>query len=365
MIDRRKLHHIDYYLVFNVLAIFGFGIVNLISATQSMGSSQFVTKQIVAFLIGSGVVSVILISDYRQIAAKWPIFYGVLLFLLVLVLFVGAEGGGARRWINLFGFSFQPSEFMKPVLILAISKILSEKLKEKDSLGTRDIVLPLLLSVVPSLLIFKQPDLGSASLLFLICLSMIIFAGVNLRTSLLIFTGIPLIAYLGWQYFLQPYQKARVLGLIYPDMDPSGLNYHAKQAMIAIGSGKFLGKGYLEGTQHRLHFVPEHHTDFIFAVFAEEWGFLGSVFLLFLFVSLIQRCLHIAKSSADDLGALVCFGAASTIFWQAVINLLMSLRLFPVVGIPLPLMSYGGSNVCATLILIGLVLNVSVRKYMF
>lgn len=365
MIDRRRFHHLDFYLIFNILAIFGIGILNLVSATKSMGSSQFVYKQIIAFLLGVLGSVIILIHDYRDISSRWPIFYAFCLGLLILVFFLGSEGGGAKRWINVFGFSLQPSEFMKPTLVLLISKMISEKLKEKEALGLKDIALPILLTLIPSFLIFKQPDLGSASLLVILCMSMILFAGIRLRVLFLIVFFSALLGILGWEHLLQPYQKARILGLIHPEIDPSGLNYHAKQAMIAIGSGKFLGKGYLEGTQHRLRFVPEHHTDFVFAVFAEEWGFFGSIVLLLLFASLILRCIDTAKSSTDDLGSLISFGVAATIFWQVVINLLMSLRLFPVVGVPLPLMSYGGSNVLSTLLLFSLVLNVSTRKYMF
>ncbi len=365
MIDKRKLHHLDFYLILNLCAIIGIGILNLISATSSLGSKTFVTKQLFALAIGLGLVMIILYFDYRIIVSNSLYLYILGLSILVLVFFLGASAGGAKRWFAFWGLSFQPSEFMKPILLVFLVKMVEDHLKTGSLLSFGDIVKPTFFTFLPAVTVFLQPDLGTACLLFLLCLSILSFVGMKRSTFISLVLGGVLIGILAWKWGLQPYQKLRILGLLNPDMDPSGFNYHARQAMIAVGSGKFFGKGYLCGTQHKLNFIPEHHTDFIFTVIAEEWGFLGSIVVFLLFGSLIMRCLKISKEASDETGSVLAFGCAALIFWQFSINVLMTLRFCPVVGIPLPFLSYGGSSLVGNLCLIGLVLNVNMRRYMF
>ena len=366
-IDKRHLYHLDWYLIINVLILFAIGIMNLISATSSFfsGSYTFMVKQLAAFFIGILLIMVINYYDYRVIAAqsKW-LYFGVLL-LIVLVLVIGMIAGGAKRWITIFGVSIQPSEFMKPILVLYLANKLYERKRDDMPLGIRDILFPLAVCIVPTILIVKQPDLGTAVIIVLVCLSLLWFVGLK-RSTYAILLSIGLVApFIFWKYLMKPYQKMRILSFINIDADPSGFGYHAKQAMIAVGSGKFFGKGYMAGTQHKLQFIPEHHTDFIFTVFGEEWGFIGSLVLFILFLSFIQRCLKVAQNSHDELGSIIAFGIASIIYFQFTINVLMAIHLVPVVGIPLPLMSYGGSSLVSILASIGLLLNISTRRYMF
>jgi len=365
LIDKRRLHHLDLYLIANVLAIFCIGMFNLFSATSSFGSKTFLAKQIFAFLLGSIFVLILLYFDYRTFVSNSFYFYVFGLFLILLVFILGVVISGAKRWISLWGFSFQPSEFMKPVLVILLADLIKENIKTNSPLGLKDVLKPVLFTLFPSVIIAKQPDLGTACVLLLLCLSLLFFAGMKKGTLVALLSGGFLLAILAWKYGLEPYQKMRIMGLVNPDLDVTGFNYHAKQAMIAVGSGKLFGKGYLSGTQHRLNFIPEHHTDFIFTVIAEEWGFFGSIFLFALYASLILRLLKISKETQDEAGSIIAFGCASVIFWQFVINVLMTLRLCPVVGIPLPLLSYGGSSLISTLLLVGLALNVDMRRYMF
>lgn len=366
-IDRRKLYHLDWYLIINGLALFAIGMVNLFSATSSLqsGSYNFFIKQLIAFIAGLVLVAVILSVDYRIIArhSKW-FYIGTLVFIIV-VIFVGMAAGGARRWISIFGISFQPSEFIKPVLVVFIAQMLYEKKRAQSLLSLKDIAIPIGLTLLPLVLIMLQPDLGTAVIILIACLAILWFVGMRKSTyAVLIFVGTTLPIVL-WKYALKPYQKMRVYSFLNLEADPQGVGYHTKQAMIAVGSGRFFGKGYMEGTQHKLQFIPEHHTDFIFTVFGEEWGFIGSIVLFLLFISFIHRALKVALNSNDDLGSIIAFGIAAILYFQFTINVLMAIHLAPVVGIPLPFISYGGSSLVSVLASVGLLLNISMRRYMF
>ena len=366
-VDKRKLYHLDWYLIINGLALFAIGIMNLVSATSSFysGSYNFIIKQLIALAIGIVIISIIINFDYRAIAANAKLFYFISLVSIVLVLVWGMAAGGARRWISIFGISFQPSEFIKPVMVFMLAYLLHEKKRDKILLGLKDILIPLAWVVVPVVFIVFQPDLGTGVIIFLVFLAMIWFVGLKKSTyATLLSAGIvlPLIA---WQYVLRPYQKQRIYTFLNIDSDPLGVGYRTKQAIIAVGSGKFFGKGYLQGTQHKLQFIPEHHTDFIYTVFAEEWGFFGSILFFLLFITFINRCMKISQQAYDELGSIIAFGLGSIIFFQFAINVLMNIHLAPVVGIPLPFISYGGSSLISVLISVGLLLNINMRRYMF
>jgi rod shape determining protein RodA len=367
IIDKRKIHHLDLYLIVNGLVLFGIGIMNLVSATSSMygGTFGFIIKQLVAFLIGVILILVMLQSDYRLIASYGKWLYGAGLLAVILVLVIGGIAGGARRWITIAGISMQPSEFMKPILVICLACLLHEKKKAGQKLGIKDLAIPLGATVLPFILIIKQPDLGTGIIVLVTALSIFWFVGLKRSTYFALFgvgTILPIIA---WRYLLKPYQKMRVVSFINLDADPSGFGYHAKQALIAVGSGRFFGKGYMSGTQHKLQFIPEHHTDFIYTVIAEEWGFLGSMVLFVLFISFIYRCMKVSQEAGDELGSIMAFGMTAIIFWQFVINIFMSIHLAPVVGIPLPFISYGGSSLLTVLVSVGIILNIRMRRYMF
>ncbi|MCX5807341.1 MAG: rod shape-determining protein RodA [Proteobacteria bacterium] len=366
-IDKRKLYHLDWYLILNGLVLFAIGIFNMFSATTSFysGSYGFIMKQLVAFSIGLILIFIIIQYDYRLIAnnSKWLYLLAIALILLVLI--IGMIAGGAKRWINVFGISIQPSEFMKPILVLFLANMLYEKKRENQKLSLRDISMPMLATLVPFVLIVKQPDLGTGIIIVLTSLAILWFVGLKKSTYALLISVGAVIPFIAWHYLMKPYQKMRVLSFINIDADPSGFGYHAKQAIIAVGSGKFFGKGYMAGTQHKLQFIPEHHTDFIFTVFGEEWGFFGSIILFLLFLSFILRCLKVAQNAHDELGSIIAFGIGTIIYLQFTINVMMAIHLAPVVGIPLPFISYGGSSILSVLVSTGLVLNVSMRRYMF
>jgi len=366
-IDKRKVYHLDWYLIFNGLAIFLIGIVNLISATSSFYSSSYsyIIKQFVAFVIGIGLIVFILHYDYRVIVrqSRWLYLSG--LFLVVLVLIIGLIAGGAKRWISIFGINIQPSEFMKPILVLYLANLLHEKKKQNVPLSIKDIMFPIGAVLLPVILIIKQPDLGTGIIIVFTSICILWFVGLKKSTYAVLGIISVISSFALWHFVMKPYQKMRILSFINIDADPSGFGYHAKQAMIAVGSGKFFGKGFMNGTQHKLQFIPEHHTDFIFTVFGEEWGFLGSIILFLLFASFIWRCIKIAQSANDEMGSIVAFGVASIIFLQFAINVMMTIHLSPVVGIPLPFISYGGSSLLSILGSIGLLLNINMRRYMF
>jgi rod shape determining protein RodA len=366
-VDRRRLYHLDWYLIINGLAILFVGLINLISATRSIESGPYMlfTKQLVAIFVGFILIAVVTAYDYRLIAGYSKYWYLGTIALILIVFAIGTEGGGARRWLNVFGIPFQPSELMKPVMIVLLANMLYQRKKDNELLGIRDILRPLAFIMVPCVLILKQPDLGTALVILITCFFVLWFVGLKKSTYAVLLSGAAACVPVFWMFLMKPYQKMRVLSLINPDLDPSGFGYHSAQAKIAVGSGSLLGKGYLNGTQHKLHFIPEHHTDFIFTVFGEEWGFIGSIVLFLLFLSFIYRCLTISRNTEDDLGSILTFGIASIFFVQFTVNIMMAINLAPVVGIPLPFVSYGGSSMVSMLLATGLLLNVNMRRYMF
>jgi len=280
----------------------------------------------------------------------------------VLVPLVGRVAGGSRRWIAVGPVSIQPSEFMKLALVITLARHFSRTVERR--LGLRAAVLPLVLTAIPAAAILAQPDLGSAAMLLVVSVTMLVLGGVQLRWLGAMAAPVVVAAPLLWRH-LKAYQQRRILTFLNPEMDPLGAGYHVIQSKIAVGSGMMWGKGFLRGTQNHLNFLPEQHTDFIFSVFAEEWGFIGTTLLISLYLALVMRGLVIAARGRDRFGVLLVLGLTSIIFWQAVINVGMTTGLLPVVGIPLPLFSYGGSSLLCLLIGIGLAMNVSMRRYYF
>jgi rod shape determining protein RodA len=252
---------------------------------------------------------------------------------------------------------------MKPLLIMALARYFAKQ-ERRGGYRLRDLGLPAVMVLLPVALILVEPDLGTAALLLIIATSMTLLVGVHPSSLALLagfsFCSLPLL----WS-LMKGYQRQRILTLLDPSRDPLGAGYHIIQSKIAVGSGQFWGKGFLRGTQSQLKFIPEHHTDFIFSVLAEEWGFWGSTLFLGLFVCLILRGFGVARRSRDHFGTLLAFGVTATIFWHVVVNIAMVLGMMPVVGIPLPLVSYGGSSAVVTMAGLGILFNVGMRKFVF
>jgi rod shape determining protein RodA len=276
---------------------------------------------------------------------------------------VGHSGGGSQRWINLGFFRLQPSEPAKVAIVLVMVKYFQED-EPRGGYRLRDLWVPFALVAPLIFLTLIQPDLGTAIILGMVFMSMILLGGLRLKSFFFLAAAGLAFLPIGWQ-FLRPYQRERVLTFIDPDRDPLGAGYHVIQSQIAVGSGRFFGKGYLGGTQNRLDFLPAQHTDFIFAVFSEEWGFVGCFVLLACYFALIVYGLRLVERAKDRLGALLVFGLLSIIFWHVVINVAMVAGVLPVVGVPLPLFSYGGSALATMMFAIGLMINVSMRRYIF
>ena len=365
MIDRRLFIHFDWALLGMVLLIASIGILNLYSVTsngETVGTSLYL-KQILWLVIGLAALLVIAFVEYRYYTDFAYIVYVTAVVLLIVVLGYGIITSGAQRWVRVGTLKFQPPEFVKISLVLALAKFF-QKSPGREGYSLRDLVFPFFLLFLPMILILKQPDLGTAIILLLVFLSILIF--VKVRWSSLITLGVmgAALVPLVWR-FLKDYQKRRIITFFNPDIDPLGAGYHLIQSKIAVGSGGIFGKGFMKGTQCKLGFLPEQHTDFIFSALGEEWGLVGCIVVVGLYFLLILWGLRIAIGSKDRFGAILSFGVVAMLFWHTFINIAMVLGLMPVVGIPLPLLSYGGSFLLSTLVGIGLLLNVSMRRYLF
>jgi rod shape determining protein RodA len=366
MFDRRLLQNFDWILLFLLVFVGFISVLNLYSATfpiKDSGGSQIFIKQIYWFLVGFAVLLMVTMFDYHVLdRMAYPIYISALI-LLVLVLMVGKVYSGSQRWLSFGGIVFQPSEFTKIALILVLSKYFSDH-GEYNEYRLRDLWRPFILIFLPCLLIAKQPDLGSSLVLAIIAFSIILFVKIKWSSLFILIITILSAAPFVW-YTLKEYQQKRILSFLRPETDPLGAGYHVIQSKIAVGSGLLWGKGFLNGTQTRLHFLPEQHTDFAFSVLAEEWGFVGSLVLLLVYLFLILWGINIAKNSKDKFGTIIAIGIVAIVFWQLVINVGMAIGLLPVVGIPLVLFSYGGSSIISTMLGMGLLMNISMRRFMF
>ncbi len=365
-IDRRLVSHFDWTLLLLTLVFVFIGVVTIYSANYNIieeHAGGLATRQVMWLGLGLIAMIVAIAFDYHYIDRLAYPFHGIMLLLLVLVLFVGHSGGGSQRWINLGFLRLQPSEPAKLAIVLVMAKYFQDD-EPPQGYSLRDLWVPFALVAPLVLLTLVQPDLGTAIILATVFLSMILMSGLRGRSFLyLLGAGLAFLP-IGW-HFLKPYQRARILTFLDPDRDPLGAGYHVIQSKIAIGSGRLLGKGYLHGTQNRLDFLPAQHTDFIFAVFSEEWGFVGCLILLLLYFLLVAYCLRLIQRAKDRFGALLVFGLVSIFFWHVVINVAMVTGMMPVVGVPLPLVSYGGSSLASMMFAIGLIINVSMRRFIF
>jgi rod shape determining protein RodA len=364
--DRRVFVHINWGLLGLTLMLFGVGVLNLYSAggfrmEAGRAVAPYFQKQLIWGGMGLFGMIVFMLFDYRHLKTlAWPIFAATV-GMLVAVLLVAEPIYGARRWLDLGFFNLQPSELAKISVLILGAKLLSRKSQKLDWSELAGVIA---VGLIPAGLIVLEPDLGSGLSILLLLGGIILYRGLKSGVFKTLLVVIPGILPLGW-FFLHDYQKQRILTFLNPGIDPLGAGYHIIQSQIAIGSGKLWGKGFGAGTQSQLRFLPEKHTDFAVAVFGEEWGFFGMIILLCLFCLFLYQIFLTARDAKDRFGSFLAAGVFFYFFWQILINMGMVLGLMPVVGMPLPFISYGGSATLVNFCLIGLVINVSMRRFMF
>ena len=353
----------DWQMLLVILLLCGLGLLNIHSATHH-SEVDYISRQVIALVVAFAAGAGIVFLDYRIFERIAYLLYGLNLFALALVPFLGVIRNGAKRWINLGAFNWLPSETMKMMTILALAKYF-QKRNQTEKMGLKELLIPALIVGVPALMTITQPDLGTGGHILIIGASVLLFVGIQPR----ILIGACIIGVVSfpvfWQYGLKPYQKERIVTVLNPMRDPRGEGYNAIQSLIAVGSGEMTGKGYQRGTQTQLEFTPEGHTDFIFTVLAEEWGFLGAALLFFLYIFLFYRMISIASLASDTFGALLGVGIAALFASQIFINIAMVCGMFPIVGIPLPLLSYGGTSLLTSLVGLALLVNVGYRRSLF
>jgi rod shape determining protein RodA len=366
MFERRLYFHVDWALLAAILLIAVIGLAMIYSTTYvTVGgvgrAGPQVKTQIYALLLGLIALTVCMAVDYRMLAEHSLLIYFGLLALLVYVLFAGSTQFGAQRWISLGAFNLQPSEFGRIVVALILAMYFGEN--RRGARTTGDLVIGGVFLAVPLLLIAKQPDLGTAATLIPVFLGVAYLAGLRMRLLGAIALIAVLVAPVAWTFALKDYQKSRIQTFIDPSQDPRGAGYQTIQARITVGSGGLTGKGFMEGTQGQYKFLPVAHNDFIFSVLAEEQGFLGVLVVLGLYLFVVLRSLEAARLAKDRIGAYLVGGIIAGFTFQVVYNIAMSVGLAPVKGITLPLMSYGGSSLIATMAAFGLILNVRMRRF--
>ncbi len=365
LIDRRILPAFDWRLAASAAGLAALSVL-IIYSTSGLHSSLFrrslYLKQATWAVMGLFAMILLCRLHYRTIwRFAYPI-YGVILTGLLLTALIGRAGLGAQRWLSIGPFAFQPSEFMKLSLIVLLARYFED---HKDDLrAPRTFILPILLTLLPAALVLRQPDLGTAIMLLFTSASILVLMGLKMRYFVMLGTLGAVITPVLWR-FLRDYQKSRLLVFIDPGMDPMGAGYHLAQSKIAVGSGGLIGKGWMAATQSQLNFLPANHTDFIFAGLAEQLGFIGSLGLLLLYAYLFSKGLRLAKDARDLFTMVTSFGIVSMMALQVVINIGMVVGIMPVVGIPLPLLSYGGSAMLMNMLAVGLLLNIRMHRYLY
>lgn len=363
MLDRRLFSNFNWWYFLLILALAVIGVIVIHSANHARPEAFYrnlYIKQIYWILCGLGAFLIAVFMDYRIFSRyAYPIFFLTVLSL-IYVLVSGTISSGARRWIHIGPLTLQVSEFAKFALILVMAKYF-EAGKASGQYDLRDLIVPTLMAGLLGGLIYMQPDLGTALIVIFIFFVFVAAIELNPKTLWrLIGTGV-LLAPFGW-FLLKDYQKTRILTLFNPELDPLRTGYHAIQSKIAVGSGGFWGKGLMAGTQSRLNFLPEKHTDFIFSVYAEELGFIGVAVLLTMYLALILKGLNIAYRAADRFGLFVALGIVASLSFYVIFNIGMTIGIFPVTGLPLPLLSYGGSSLITNFFALGLLLNIEMRR---
>jgi rod shape determining protein RodA len=350
-----------------VLALSGIGLINLSSALYSWGEAggmHLFWQQLAWIVMGIFIMTLMSFWDYRLLEQwKRPLFVASMV-LLVLVLFAGKVISGHRSWLAVGGFGIQPSELAKVATLIILAGYFADHPKP-ERFSLRDLWQPMLLVAVAAGLVAAEGDLGTSIYFFLMGFTLSLFAGIRWR-SLLIMMVIVGIAAMGmYQFVLSPYQKQRIVEFANPKRDVKGHGYQVAQSKIAVGSGQMWGKGYRNGSVNKLKYLPEKHTDFVFPVLAEEWGFAGCSLVVLLYLALMRLAVHIGEGARDRFGSFLCVGVAIFLFWQVAINLGGVLGLMPMTGVTLPLLSYGGSSTLSVFMALGLVMSVSRRRNLF
>ena len=359
---RRLFAHFPWHMAFLSLAISGIGVWNLASAAGEAHASVWISQ---AWWMGAGVLLALGITlvDHRNFQRLAWVFYVLVLALLVLVHFKGRSAMGARRWLALGPVNLQPSELAKIAVALVLASFFAgDAEKRREGYGLLGMVIPLGVTVLPAALILKQPDLGTALMVVAVGCTQLVFAKVRWIAVVLLLVGGAAGGFFAFRH-LKDYQKNRIVSFLNPEAHAKGAGYHAAQSIIAIGSGQATGKGWGQGTQTRMAFLPEQHTDFIFSVWAEEHGFAGCLLLLVLYFALLASAVDVAGAARDRFGQVLAVGLTAMLFWHVFINVGMVIGLLPVVGVTLPLMSYGGSSVIAVYAGIGLLANIGMRRF--
>ena len=360
MIDRVQLREIDWVLIGLLLVNSVIGIL-LIYSSSRYQSGNFFVRQIVWLFISLGVLFVVLSIDYKILVGFSPYVYVLFMLLLAGLLVFGRVISGAKSWIRLAIVGGQPSELAKVVILLVLARIFSEYRRSYLSLEFGSLSGAAVF--VPVVLVGLQPDLGTAISFLPILLACLVLAGISKRTMALLLIVTIVVGFLGWNLFLKDYQKQRLTTLMKPGQDPRGSGYHVLQSKIAIGSGGLTGKGFSKGTQIQLRFLPARHTDFIFSVLGEEFGFLGVFIVLGAYFAFLARMFRSVGKSRDRAGMYIIFMVACLLTFQFLLNVLMIVGLFPITGVPIPLLSYGGSSLLMTFVAVGLVVNVKMRRF--
>jgi len=354
----QKLKNLNYLLIFLLILLSFIGAAGLYSAAD--GSYQpWATKHLIRFYVFLLMAMVISIIDIKLIYKYSYVLFIISLLLLISVEIIGVLGKGATRWIRIFGLSIQPSELVKITIILALAKFYND-IKFANVKKISYLFFPFLILIIPFIFVAIQPDLGTSLSIIILGVFILFFVGIRLWKFLLgiiaTIISIPILL-----QFIKPYQRERIISFLNPDSDPLGQGYQLIQSKIALGSGGATGKGFLQGTQSYLEYLPEKQTDFIFTLIGEEFGFLGTIFIILLFILLIAVCYFISIKCFHSFGKILALGVASNIFIYVFMNVAMVSGLMPVVGIPLPLISYGGSVMLSIMISMGLILNVDLN----
>lgn len=360
MIDRRLIENIDWTLLILLLLNSLLGVLVIYSSSHYL-PGNYTMRQL--FWIGASLAALFLflLVDYKVLLTYSLYFYGAIICVLLGRLFFSQVIVGTKSWIRLKGFQVQPSELAKIAIILVLARFFSEY--KRSYVSSSAVLAASGLVAIPFVLVAWQPDLGTAMSLLSLLLASLILAGLKRKTVAWIAVLAFVAGFVGWNFYLKDYQKLRLETVVFPDKDPRGSGYHILQSKIAIGSGGFLGKGFKKGSQSQLKFLPARHTDFVFSVIGEEFGFLGVVFVLLLYSLFVFRLFRSAGKSRDRAGVYIIFMVSLMIAFQLLVNVAMVTGLFPIVGIPLPLISYGGSCLLASYLGVSLVLNVKMRRF--
>ena len=356
--------HFDWPLFIAAALVAVLGVVNLYSATSVYqgARSELYISQVYWLVVGGIVGGIVVAIDYRHIERLGYLLYAVGVFSLIIVFVLARDVRGSSRWIEIGSFRFQPSEFMKVFLVIALAKFLNVD-PRSEGRSLKDLWGPAALTVAPALLVLKQPDLGTALILLLIFATIAILTRIRWQSLLTFVLAAVPTTWFVYEYVLHDYQRSRIETFLHPESDILRKGWHAHQARVAIGNGGLFGRGYMSGTQNQYLFIPDQHSDFPFPVFAEEWGFAGTTVLVLVYGFLVLWGVRVASQAKDRFGAVLAVGCSAVIFWHALFNMGMASGILLVVGVPLPLFSYGGSSVTTILLSVALLMNVSIRRY--